>query len=68
MQEFENDKITLRFDESRCCHAGECVKGLPAVFEPAREPWIDVNAAPAERIAEVVNRCPSGALTCEVKR
>jgi uncharacterized Fe-S cluster protein YjdI len=65
MNEFRNDRIAVRFDESLCCHAGECVKGLPAVFDPSKEPWIDVNAAPPEAIAEVVARCPSGALSCE---
>jgi uncharacterized Fe-S cluster protein YjdI len=65
MQEFKNNRITLRFDETRCCHAGECVLGLPAVFDPSKDPWIDVNAASVEEIAEVVRRCPSGALSCE---
>lgn len=65
MQEFRNDQITVVFNESLCCHAGECVKGLPAVFNPDREPWIDVSAASAEAIAQVVSCCPSRALTCE---
>jgi uncharacterized Fe-S cluster protein YjdI len=65
MQEFKNDRITLRFDASLCCHAGECVRGLPAVFDPSRDPWIDVNAASPEAIAEIARRCPSGALSRE---
>lgn len=65
MQEFKNDKLIVRFDEYRCSHAGECVRGLPAVFDPSRDPWIDVNAASVEEIAEIVRRCPSGALSCE---
>lgn len=64
MQEFKNDRITLRFDAALCSHAGECVRGLPAVFDPSRDPWIDVNAASPEAIAEIVRRCPSGALSC----
>jgi uncharacterized Fe-S cluster protein YjdI len=66
MTEFNNDRITVRFDASRCCHAGECVKALPAVFDPSRQPWIDVNAAPAGVLAETIGRCPSGALSCEL--
>jgi uncharacterized Fe-S cluster protein YjdI len=66
MQEFKNKRITLRFDESLCCHAGECVRSLPAVFDPAKDPWINVNAAPVEEIAYVIRRCPSGALSCEL--
>jgi uncharacterized Fe-S cluster protein YjdI len=34
------------------------------VFDPSRDPWIDVNAASPEAIAEIVRRCPSGALSC----
>lgn len=64
MQEFKNTKIVVRFDGNLCCHAGECVRGLPSVFDPAKEPWIDVDAASAEEIAAVVQRCPSGALSC----
>lgn len=65
MQEIKNDRITVRFDASLCCHAGECVRGLPAVFDPSRDPWINVYAASPEDIGAVVQRCPSGALRCE---
>lgn len=45
-----------------CAHAGHCTDGLPAVFRMNSEPWIDPDGADAERIEEIVNRCPSGAL------
>lgn len=57
--------ITVRFEARRCIHVGECVRGLPAVFDTARRPWIAADAAPADAVAEVVRRCPSGALTFE---
>jgi CDGSH-type Zn-finger protein len=38
---------------------------LPMVFEPGRRPWIDATAAPADAIARVVARCPTGALHCD---
>jgi hypothetical protein len=41
------------------------VRGLPAVFRPAAKPWVKVDAATADQIAEVVARCPSGALHFE---
>lgn len=65
MQEYKNDRIIVRFDEYLCGHAGECVGGLPGVFQPSKDPWIDVNAASPEEIAEVINRCPTGALSCD---
>jgi len=47
----------------RCVHAAECLRGLPQVFNVRRRPWVDPNAAAPERIAEVISRCPSGALS-----
>jgi len=60
--EFGNEEITVSYDAKRCIHAEECVKGLPDVFNPKRQPWVDLDAAPADEIAEVISRCPTGAL------
>jgi uncharacterized Fe-S cluster protein YjdI len=57
--------ITVTFDGGRCLHAAVCVHSLPAVFDTARKPWILASAAPAEQVAEIVRRCPSGALAYE---
>ena len=62
IREYEGDGITVRYDARRCIHAAECVKGLRAVFDPDRRPWIDAGAADPDQIARVVSRCPSGAL------
>jgi uncharacterized Fe-S cluster protein YjdI/CDGSH-type Zn-finger protein len=50
------------FDARRCLHFAECVRGLPAVFDVKQRPWIQPANAQADEIAEVVRRCPSGAL------
>ena len=42
MQEYRNDKIVVRYDPTICIHAGECVRGLPSVFNVSKNPWIDV--------------------------
>ncbi len=60
---YEGDGITIYDDRTRCAHAGACTDGLAAVWKLRQEPWIEPMGAPAERIAEVVRRCPSGALT-----
>lgn len=57
--------IAVRYEPRLCIHAAECVRGLPQVFDPARRPWIQAEKADAETIAEVVQRCPSGALQFE---
>lgn len=59
---YESADIVVDFDLKRCIHSAECVRGLPRVFDPARRPWIDPELAPAEEIAPVVERCPTGAL------
>jgi CDGSH-type Zn-finger protein/uncharacterized Fe-S cluster protein YjdI len=55
--------IEISFDMSRCIHARNCFLKLPQVFDPARRPWVDPDAAPAEDIAAMIRTCPSGALT-----
>lgn len=61
-KEYRGRDIMVTFDSHRCLHAGECVRGLPEVFDTAKRPWIAPDAADTARVAEVVRRCPSGAL------
>ncbi len=67
LQEYKNDAIIVRFDPKICIHSGVCVRGLRAVFDVGKRPWINVGAASAEAIAEQVKRCPSGALSFEMR-
>ncbi|NJQ00544.1 (4Fe-4S)-binding protein [Streptomyces zingiberis] len=57
--------VTVTFEAGRCLHAAECVNGLPGVFDLGERPWIRPDGAEAERLVEVVERCPSGALRHE---
>src|SRR6059036_2702471 len=61
-KEYANDQIVVTWEPAYCIHAADCLDGLPAVFDPWRRPWIAVDAASADEIAEVVMRCPTGAL------
>jgi uncharacterized Fe-S cluster protein YjdI len=54
--------IDVTFDRSLCIHAAKCVRGLPAVFDTERKPWILPDNGDAEAIAAVVRLCPTGAL------
>jgi uncharacterized Fe-S cluster protein YjdI len=55
--------ITVYYDAERCRHVAECVRGLPLVFDPRRRPWILADNEPDKvLLAEVVRRCPTGAL------
>ena len=64
-REFQGEGIRVMYDAARCIHAAECVHGLGTVFDPDRRPWIDPAAAPAEEVATVIRRCPTGALRYE---
>ena len=65
VHEYEGEDVTITFDSNRCIHARECVEGLPAVFDVERRPWIDADGAAADAVAEVIERCPTGALQYE---
>jgi uncharacterized Fe-S cluster protein YjdI/CDGSH-type Zn-finger protein len=62
VRHYASDAIDIRYEAHRCIHAAECVRGLPAVFDTKRRPWILPSAASADEIAKVIVRCPSGAL------
>jgi CDGSH-type Zn-finger protein/uncharacterized Fe-S cluster protein YjdI len=67
LRRYTSDAIDVRYDAKRCIHAAECVRGLPAVFDTARKPWVQPEAAAADEVAAVVLRCPTGALHFERK-
>ena len=62
LQVYEHEQLTVTFDTRRCIHAAECVRHLPAVFDPAARPWVRPERASSEEIISAVHRCPSGAL------
>ena len=62
---YRNDRIAVSWEPKLCIHAGNCFRGLPEVFKPQSRPWISVDAATADEIAEVVMTCPTGALHFE---
>ena len=58
-------EIAVLWEPKLCIHAGYCFRGLPEVFQPESRPWVKVDAATADKIAEVVMQCPTGALHFE---
>ena len=59
---YKSDKIEVSYFPKLCIHAKECVKGLPKVFDPDKKPWIEPEKGDPEKLAEVIERCPTGAL------
>lgn len=64
---YETDGLTIVWKPELCQHAAECVRGLPQVFNVDRRPWIMPENATDAEIMEVIDRCPSGALSYIVK-
>ena len=62
---YRSERIVVSFDPERCIHARYCVRGLPEVFDPSERPWVRPDQANPDRVAEVVMRCPTGALQFE---
>jgi uncharacterized Fe-S cluster protein YjdI len=63
MQEYRSSTFVVRYDPSVCTHAANCVRGLPAVFDVNRQPWVNVSGDVDVAIERQVRACPSGALT-----
>jgi uncharacterized Fe-S cluster protein YjdI/CDGSH-type Zn-finger protein len=62
VKEYANDAIVVTWDATRCIHTARCTAGLPEVFDARRRPWIQLGGADPAAVAEVVGRCPTGAL------
>jgi uncharacterized Fe-S cluster protein YjdI len=60
---YSNGEVTVVWQPDLCRHTGICFRGLPAVFDPRRRPWIIMTNADTETITAQVERCPSGALS-----
>jgi CDGSH-type Zn-finger protein/uncharacterized Fe-S cluster protein YjdI len=59
---YRNDAIEVHWEPRLCIHTRSCVRDLGRVFNPSARPWIDVDAADPDSIAETILRCPTGAL------
>ena len=67
LQVYETPDIIVTFDPNVCVHSGVCVRGLPLVFDVARQRWIRPELASPNDVAAQVSRCPSGALQHTLK-
>jgi uncharacterized Fe-S cluster protein YjdI len=62
-RKYRNKDITVYWKPNACIHASYCYRELIEVFDPSRRPWVDLNESTTEKIIDVVNLCPTEALT-----
>ena len=63
---YDKGDLTVTWQPAICIHSKRCWHNLPAVFNPAKRPWINTDGATAEQIIAQVKQCPSGALSNEL--
>jgi uncharacterized Fe-S cluster protein YjdI len=63
IKQYKNDDLTIHWDQSKCIHAGVCVRSLPNVYNPKEKPWIKIKNASSEELKTQIDKCPSGALS-----
>ena len=61
-REYANDAIAVQWEPRLCIHTRACIAALPDVFLPEERPWVRLEGADADRVADAVRRCPTGAL------
>ncbi len=64
---YQKENITVVWKPGLCIHSGICARGLHAVFNPQRRPWVNMDGTSLDAIVEQVAKCPSGALSIEHK-
>ncbi len=59
--------IDVHWNGHLCIHIDECGRAKGELFINGRQPWCQPDLASAEEIEDVVQRCPTGALTYQYK-
>ena len=64
---YEGDNADVFWDRRLCIHIGECGRAQGDLFVGGRKPWCQPDAAGLRDVADVCERCPTGALTYATK-
>ncbi|KAA3651022.1 MAG: hypothetical protein DWQ11_14940 [Proteobacteria bacterium] len=55
--------IDVTWDSRLCIHVAECGRAAGELFVDGREPWCQPDLTEVAQVREIVERCPSGALS-----
>ena len=65
-KEYTGKDIIVYFNLNVCSHSAVCIRELPEVFNLKKRPWINPDGADYREIMQVIEDCPSGALSYSV--
>ena len=65
-ENYVGKEIVIHDNRGICSHAGVCTSGLPSVWRTGVEPWIDADGDDPAKITNIIEKCPSGALSYSV--
>ncbi len=60
-------KVDVEWNGHLCIHVAECGHAKGDLFVDGRQPWCQPDQVSIKEVVDVINRCPSGALTFTVK-
>ena len=70
-KKYSNEDITIVWKPKVCIHSAICFKGLPAVFNPKKRPWVTIEGSSSKEIMAQIEILPNGPIlvygTIEVK-
>lgn len=61
--DFPGEQVDVQWDGRLCIHVAECGQAKGELFVAERQPWCIPDSTTPGEVAEVCERCPSGALT-----
>ena len=64
---YSGQEVDIQWDERLCIHIAECGKSEGKLFVSGRNPWCLPDSATRTEIADICERCPSGALSYQDK-
>ena len=64
---YDGAQADVHWDGRLCIHIGECGRARNELFVGGRQPWCQPDQASPDEVADVVKRCPTGALSYERK-
>lgn len=64
---YPGQSVDVFWDGRLCIHIGECGRAEGDLFVGGRKPWCQPDVATDDEVADVCERCPTGALSYEVR-